>query len=227
MSISNIGNSNILSIICDLCFLSIEDEPMVQCDICKIDLCVHCFYDRLETNLHKKNHEYRIILCSKKTRCDWSILEELIFVNGLDKYGIGNWEFLSKSIGTKSEEEVEKFFYESFKIKLNAISTNKIDEKLSNPFRHKISIYMNNRQDFDVEFMNDYEDIIKELEYTDSDEEIDRQAKDAVLKGYENIIRLRNYRKNIIINKGLIDVDKNKQFDKKIYQEIILTQHAF
>ena len=227
MAISNFGNTNILTVICDICFLSIKEEPIFQCILCKIDLCIFCFYDRLEISSHKNSHEYRVFLCTKKLNNDWTILEELIFFNGLGKYGIGNWESLSKSVGTKTQEEVELFFYNLFNIKNNIITKNKVFERTSNPFRSNISIYMNNRQDFDVEFMNDYEEIIKDMEFTDSDEEIDLKAKNAILKGYGNILRMRKYRKKIIIDKQLIDVEKTKSFEKKMSKYVDIDKYKF
>ena len=130
---------------------------MIQCRICNIDICVHCFNDKIESFNHKKNHPYKILVVSSKNEYNWSILEELIFYTGLSKYGIGNWDLISLSIGTKSEKEVELFFYNVFNITKNTISNNFLEKRSSNPFNSKVSIYMNLRDDFDVEFMNDYE----------------------------------------------------------------------
>ncbi|WUR02404.1 transcriptional adapter 2 (ADA2) [Vairimorpha necatrix] len=227
MTISNIGNTNILTVVCDFCFISINQDPLIQCTTCKIDQCIYCFRDNLETKIHKKTHDFRVINYSLKITEDWNILEELLFYNSLDKFGLGNWDNISKSIGTKSEEEVEIFFYKMLNIKNNSISNLKINERTSNPFRSKISIYMNNREDFDVEFMNDYEEIIKDMDFTDSDEEIDIKAKNCILKGYKNIIQMRNYRKDIILKKGLLEINKNKEFEKEMSKYLDIEKYKF
>lgn len=220
MSISNTGDLNTLNLICDICFLAIKDEPMIHCTICTIDICIHCFHDKIESFNHKNDHPYKILVVSSKNEYNWSILEELIFYTGLGKYGIGNWDLISKSIGTKSEEEVETFFYNVFKISKNHISNNFLEKRISNPFNSKVSIYMNLRDDFDVEFMNDYEYTIRDLEFSDEDESI-------ILKGYENVLDMRKHRKNIIINNQIIDVDKQKELDKKYSKYVDMQKYKF
>lgn len=220
MSISNTGDLNILNLICDICFLAIKEEPMIQCTICNIDICVHCFNDKIESFNHKKNHPYKILVVSSKNEYNWSILEELIFYTGLSKYGIGNWDLISLSIGTKSEKEVELFFYNVFNITKNTISYNFLEKRSSNPFNSKVSIYMNLRDDFDVEFMNDYEYGIRDLEFSDEDELI-------ILKGYEKVQEMRKHKKNIIIKNEIINVDKQREIEKKYSKFVDMSKYKF
>lgn len=220
MSISNTGDLNTLNLICDLCFLAVNDEPMIQCTVCIIDICIHCFFDKMESTNHKKDHPYKILVVSSKNEFNWSILEELIFYTGLSKYGIGNWDFISLSVGTKTEEEVEQFFYDVFSITKNNIFNNFLELRSSNPFNSKVSTYMNLRDDFDVEFMNDYEYTIRDLEFSDEDELI-------ILKGYEKIQEMRKRRKKIIVENEIINVDKQKEIEKKYSKFVDIQKYRF
>lgn len=59
---------------------------------------------------HKKTHPYRVrdnLHSLSIFRGDWSAAEELAMLNGLSKYGIGNWKDIAEEIGTKSDRRVE------------------------------------------------------------------------------------------------------------------------
>lgn len=218
MSIFNATFSHSVYVACDLCFLKIEDSPLIQCKSCKIDICIYCFLDRVETETHEGTHPYTIFNCSVHLNKGetWSVLDEMFFINGIEKYGIGNWEGIAQCIGKKDLLDVESHFYTVFNITNTTKDTETIDVKTSNPYRSIVSIYMPGRRDFDVDLLNDQEENIKDIEAGETDE--DTPFKEIVLDGYFDLITMRETRRYLILSRNLIDmkgiIEKNKHNSK-------------
>jgi transcriptional adapter 2-alpha len=70
-------------------------------------LCVNCFSTGKEAKEHKKTHSYRVIdvLDFPIFEKDWGADEEILLVEGLEMFGLGNWEHISEHIGTKNSKE--------------------------------------------------------------------------------------------------------------------------
>lgn len=90
----------------------------IYCAECKnIDLCVNCFANGVEFNNHKKNHDYHIInkLNFPLFYENWNAEEELLLLEGLEKFGFGNWNSIAEAIGTdKTKEDVEQHYEEMY-----------------------------------------------------------------------------------------------------------------
>jgi transcriptional adapter 2-alpha len=58
-------------------------------------------------NTHKADHPYRVLdaLDFPLFEEGWCADEELILVEGLETYGIGNWEQIAELMGTKTKEQ--------------------------------------------------------------------------------------------------------------------------
>lgn len=214
MSILNTTSSNSVCVVCDFCFLKLENAPLIQCKSCKIDICLHCFLEKSETETHSKSHSYKIFNCSMnldKSKT-WSVLEELFFINGLEKHGIGNWDGIAQSIGTKTSEDVEVHFYDIFKITHNSIDVDSTDVLNSNPYRSIVSIYMPGRRDFDAEYLNEEEEFLKDLDIAENEDPDEKTFKNEVVNCYLDIIKMRENRRYLILDRNLI---KMKQFNEK------------
>lgn len=64
------------------------------CPECKtIDICVNCFANGKETEQHRNYHDYHIInkLDFPLFYDDWKAEEELLLIEGIEKFGFGNW----------------------------------------------------------------------------------------------------------------------------------------
>lgn len=85
-------------ILCDTCFNNITNLTRVHCTECSIDQCPSCFYGGKENALHKTTHRYRVMepMTFNVYQDDWNAIEEVLFIEGLGLYGIGNWLDMSR-----------------------------------------------------------------------------------------------------------------------------------
>jgi Myb-like DNA-binding domain/Zinc finger, ZZ type len=89
----------------------------MRCAICTdFDLCLTCFTSGVEINAHKKDHDYRVIdvLDFPIFEPDWGADEELLLVEGLELFGLGNWETISEHIGTKNASQVKRHYHKIY-----------------------------------------------------------------------------------------------------------------
>lgn len=304
MAITHFKDKKKLIILCDYCFQDITKTTRIQCIPCTFDMCVSCFYESKPIKNHLFSHPYKVIepLSFSIFSPNWTSHEELLLIEGIFAFGLGNWKDVSDFLGTKSEKEVELHFYEiskfqndfsqevaqekhrhkKIKIDNNIYDENKnnanntiqniaktkenaidklensktikndqykdqynnnanqshsialtIDNKdincdassnstcsnlpdMSNPNFHDISSFMPFRKDFDTEFENEYENLIKEIN-NDSlfDDDAMKELKDVLFDSYQNILKIRNQKKFVILEKKLYDYKNlNVEFDE-------------
>lgn len=79
--------------------------------------------------------------------------------------------------------------------------------------------YWVNRKDFDVEFKNEAEIQLSEIEFKDGDSLDDINTNFRSLRNYNNILDEREERKKFVCEKNLFDVRKQINFDKKLSKE--------
>lgn len=79
--------------------------------------------------------------------------------------------------------------------------------------------YWAKRKEFDVEYKNDAEIELSELEFKDDDTEEEKLMHYKILKNYNNVLDEREQRKNLIADKNLYDIKKQNTFEKKLSQE--------
>ncbi|KAJ3274611.1 Transcriptional adapter ada2 [Terramyces sp. JEL0728] len=230
---------------CDSCSKDITHLIILRCAICAdFDLCIDCFSKGTELKDHKKNHDYRVIdvLDFPIFEPDWGADEELLLVEGLEMFGIGNWEHISEHIGTKNSKECNDHYQrvyvdaeswpypdmsERFEMspgkRLRARPPGYQVTKLpkyprapaSQPVNHEIAGYMPGRKEFEHEFENDAEQIVKDIEITEEDtkEEIDLKA--VVMDIYNTTLDRRAQRKKIVFDRGLTDFKRIQSIEKK------------
>ncbi|CCJ28763.1 unnamed protein product [Pneumocystis jirovecii] len=103
---------------CDICGLDISRVTYIRCANCdNFDLCISCFSAGSEIGTHKSDHSYRVIeqpifpIFDK----DWGADEELMLIEGLDSYGLGNWQDVADYLGSgRSKEECERHYNEIY-----------------------------------------------------------------------------------------------------------------
>eukprot|EP01130_Rhizamoeba_saxonica_P014807 TRINITY_DN6506_c0_g1_i2.p1 TRINITY_DN6506_c0_g1~~TRINITY_DN6506_c0_g1_i2.p1 ORF type:complete len:429 (-),score=96.94 TRINITY_DN6506_c0_g1_i2:99-1385(-) len=103
---------------CDYCRKDISLTLRVRCADCgEFDLCIECFSAGAELKDHKNNHSYRIIdnLHFPLMVENWSADEEILLLEGLEKFGYGNWVEISDYVSTKSKIEC-RVHYEQYYI---------------------------------------------------------------------------------------------------------------
>ena len=94
---------------CDSCSKELTLKLIFKCaDCADYDLCLDCFCQGKESMDHSNNHKYRILeaLDFPIYTKDWYADEELLLLEGLQTFGMGNWEQIAEYIGTKGKEEV-------------------------------------------------------------------------------------------------------------------------
>ncbi|KAJ3702100.1 hypothetical protein LUZ61_005805 [Rhynchospora tenuis] len=93
---------------CNYCNKDISGKIRIKCSKCSdFDLCVECFSVGAEVTPHKSNHPYRVmdnlsfpLICS-----DWNADEEILLLEGIEMYGLGNWTEVAEHVGTKSKAQ--------------------------------------------------------------------------------------------------------------------------
>jgi hypothetical protein len=67
------------------------------------DLCVECFSVGVELGDHKNTHAYRVMdyLAFPLFELHWGADEEILFLEAIDMYGIGNWQAIAEHVGEK------------------------------------------------------------------------------------------------------------------------------
>ncbi|KAG0465977.1 hypothetical protein HPP92_020141 [Vanilla planifolia] len=93
---------------CNYCNKDISGKIRIKCSKCPdFDLCVECFSVGAEVTPHKSNHPYRVmdnlsfpLICQ-----DWNADEEILLLEGIEMYGLGNWTEVAEHVGTKNKEQ--------------------------------------------------------------------------------------------------------------------------
>ncbi|XP_057542670.1 transcriptional adapter ADA2-like [Amaranthus tricolor] len=93
---------------CNYCNKDISGKIRIKCAMCPdFDLCIECFSVGAEVNPHKSNHAYRVMdnLSFPLICPDWNADEEILLLEGIEMYGLGNWAEVAEHVGTKSKSE--------------------------------------------------------------------------------------------------------------------------
>lgn len=92
---------------CNYCNKDITGRMRIKCAVCSdFDLCIECFSVGAEVHPHKSNHPYRVMdVLSFPLICpDWKADEEILLLEGIEMYGMGNWAEIGEHVGTKTKE---------------------------------------------------------------------------------------------------------------------------
>ncbi|KAJ6700322.1 TRANSCRIPTIONAL ADAPTOR 2 ADA2 -RELATED [Salix purpurea] len=92
---------------CNYCNKDITGKTRIKCAMCPdFDLCLECFSVGAEVTPHKSNHPYRVMdnLSFPLICPDWNADEEILLLEGIEMYGLGNWAEIAEHVGTKSKE---------------------------------------------------------------------------------------------------------------------------
>ena len=95
-------------------FCKRSDEPgstvRIRCAVSGVDLCIGCFTSGAESEQRKKDAPYYISDAWNGPLFDaaWSARDELALLDGIEKYGLGNWKEISERVGNgKTERKCE------------------------------------------------------------------------------------------------------------------------
>ncbi|XP_078430089.1 transcriptional adapter ADA2-like [Wolffia australiana] len=91
---------------CNYCNKDISGKIRIKCTKCPdFDLCLECFTVGAEVHPHKSNHPYRVMdsLSFPLFSPDWNADEEILLLEGIEMYGLGNWAEVAEHVGTKNK----------------------------------------------------------------------------------------------------------------------------
>ncbi|KAK6269149.1 hypothetical protein QUC31_013309 [Theobroma cacao] len=93
---------------CNYCNKDITGKIRIKCAVCPdFDLCIECFSVGAEVTPHKSNHPYRVMdnLSFPLICPDWNADDEILLLEGIEMYGLGNWAEVAEHVGTKTKEK--------------------------------------------------------------------------------------------------------------------------
>ncbi|GAA5958032.1 hypothetical protein JCM10213_001371 [Rhodosporidiobolus nylandii] len=141
------------------------------------DLCVDCFLHGKSLGPHRPTHAYRIISSHSFpifTR-DWAAAEELALIEGAQIYGLGNWADIAEHAGGRTKEDCaehyRRIYLESEEYPLPNVDPSRPlpmpppKPMASAPTCHELGGYMPGRLEFEHEWENEAEMLIKDMEF--------------------------------------------------------------
>eukprot|EP01113_Clastostelium_recurvatum_P029973 TRINITY_DN3631_c0_g1_i3.p1 TRINITY_DN3631_c0_g1~~TRINITY_DN3631_c0_g1_i3.p1 ORF type:complete len:584 (+),score=187.76 TRINITY_DN3631_c0_g1_i3:68-1819(+) len=99
---------------CDYCHKDISNVVRIKCSICHdFDLCVECFSVGAQITPHQSSHDYQIMdnMHFPLFTEDWGADEELLLLEAIDMYGLGNWSDISEHVGSKSSADCRDHYF--------------------------------------------------------------------------------------------------------------------
>ncbi|KAJ2647631.1 Transcriptional adapter ada2 [Coemansia sp. RSA 1250] len=228
---------------CDNCQANVTDGVRINCSHCpEFDLCTTCFSQGVELGSHKNDHPYRVVTRNHFSIYaeDWTADEELLLIDGLRQFGMGNWKDAAEHIGTKTKEQCEQHYLDVYvasstwplpadeiKPALPPPKKQSIKVLSSQPSNHEIAGYMPGRLEFETEWENDAEQVVKDMVITDDDTPEEQELKLTVLRIYNHKLDRRADRKQFIFDRGLLDYRKNQTKYPKEERELLAKTKVF
>lgn len=224
---------------CDFCGRDLSSAIRARCAVCPdYDSCLDCFSVGAALKPHQPEHSYRLIevVHTPIFQIGWSADEEDKLLEGLELYGVGNWEQVAKLVGSKNPFETEQHFMKVFLQSSNAPlpdptrmvppekssfpdKNDEVDPKLLRVMhmhqQEDAAGWMEKRQDFVYEWDNEAEELIGDMEVTDDDTKSEKDLKANVLKIYADKLNERARRKEFVLDRGLTSFKAYQAVEKK------------
>lgn len=224
---------------CDFCNRDLSLSLRVRCAVCPdYDSCLDCFSVGAALRPHKAEHAYRFAepVHTPIFQAGWSADEEEKLIEGLESYGVGNWEQVAKVVRSKNPVETEQHFMKVFLESPNAplpdptkmlpIDKASLSDKNEDLDPKALRVmhmhqqedaagWMEKRQDFVYEWDNEAEDIIGDMEVAEEDPKADMDMKAQVLEIYAAKLDERARRKELVLDRGLTNFKGYQALEKK------------
>lgn len=106
------------NVTCGNCRIKLNHQLHLICDdpICKsnhVCICPNCFFSGVEFDQHLNSHPYIVqdeSLMPLYTM-DWTQYEELALIQGVKRFGLGNWQDVAEHVRTKNRYECEYHYW--------------------------------------------------------------------------------------------------------------------
>jgi transcriptional adapter 2-alpha len=180
----------------------------------------------------------------------WTADEELLLLEGIEMFGMGNWKDIAEHVVTKSDKKCERHYltaYLGWKDLMprfigdeieEAKEESEADEKMTTEDKaaemnaasdslvrappvgerngpSQLAGYMPLRGDFDVEYDNEAELILADMEFSDGDHPAERELKLKVIQIYNEKLAKRMERKKFVVERGLLDYKLHQHTERK------------
>eukprot|EP01083_Nonionella_stella_P194494 717358_1 len=109
---------------CDYCRVPFDCDIHIQCAECRdIRLCLTCFSYGKQLPPHKNNHDYYIVeyitksifKSNSKNETKWTGHQDILLLDGIEKYGLGNWKQIAEHIGhNKTPKQTELHYLQTY-----------------------------------------------------------------------------------------------------------------
>ena len=102
---------------CAYCQKDISNVVRIRCAVCSnFDLCVECFSVGVELQPHKAFHNYHVIdnMSFPLFTRDWGADEELLLLEAVEMFGLGNWTEVSEHVGTKTRAQCHAHYFDVY-----------------------------------------------------------------------------------------------------------------
>ncbi|CAI5484223.1 unnamed protein product [Closterium sp. Yama58-4] len=93
---------------CNYCHRDVTGEVRVKCAACvDFDLCAECFSVGAAVHPHSASHPYHVMdtMSFPLVHEDWTADEEMLLLEALEMYGMGNWGEIAEHVGSKSKTQ--------------------------------------------------------------------------------------------------------------------------
>lgn len=207
---------------------------------------------------------------------EWTADEELLLLEGIEMFGMGNWKDIAEHVATKTEKKCEVHYMNTYlstsdliprfigdpedanagdsseaapasdttpvPTDINVVASTtpanaqaQPDATSVGPPRERsapsqLAGYMPLRGDFDVEYDNEAELILADMEFSDDDHPTERELKLKVIEIYNQKLTERERRKKFVVERGLLDYKLHQQSERrrpKDEREIIAQMRPF
>ena len=89
-----------------------------------------------------------------------------------------------------------------------------LEKKNPKPQLAEVVGYMPLRKDFEFEYDNEAELLLAEMEFLEDDTEEEKEMKFQMLEIYNERLTQRNQKKDFVVSRGILDLDKQLKFEK-------------
>jgi len=102
---------------CHYCSKDISAVVRIKCAVCAdCTLCVECFSVGVEPHPHEASHAYHVIddLSFPLFTMDWGADEEILLLEAIEIYGLGNWTEVAEHVGTKTKLQCHQHYFDCY-----------------------------------------------------------------------------------------------------------------
>ena len=227
---------------CDYCRRDISSQIRIKCAVCTdFDLCVDCFCVGVELGSHRNTHDYQVVdqMNFPLFNEQWGADEELLLLEAIGLYGLGNWTDIADHVSTKNARACESHYIETYintptaplpdmsKTFVGVVDPKYRRHNVRSKQSHQPQVsggpktlpdsgYMVRRHEFETEHLNNVESLIATLSSIDQSDPLPmQQLKLAILEIYSRSLQRRYQVRHFVVGSGLLDVKKIQVQDKK------------